>query len=262
MEHIKPCAADTLIAQHLQQRLAIHQRTTPGVDEDGFGLHQREFARTDNAACLRREAHVQRHKIRAAQHVITFRQRVLACAPLQYRHAECKCKFDHVRADRTHAQHHQGLAVQLAQHVTWPLTRTHGAVYAGNLARYRQHQCQRMLCHGNRIGAGYVAHGDAATRCRRQIDIVGAHAPHRDHAQIRAGCKYRIGKLRIGADVDGDPRAANAACQFGTVICATLAKDLYRTQFACALMRRGPFEYRRKIIRHSDQRITSCRCHG
>ena len=52
------------------------------------------------------------------------------------------------------------------------------------MTSHGQHHPQRLLGHGDRVGARRIHHRDAFVRRRFEIDVVHAHAGSPDHAQL------------------------------------------------------------------------------
>ncbi len=88
----------------------------------------------------------------------------------------------------------EGLASQFGalKRFLLPLPGMHQFIGAADVASHGQHQRQRVLGHGNGIGAGSVHDRDAFAGGGIQVDVVDAHAGASDHPQL-AGMLQQFG---------------------------------------------------------------------
>jgi hypothetical protein len=178
---------------------------------------------------------------------------IAAHAESEHVHAERTAERGDAAADRAHAENTQGFAVQLCQHVARPLAGPHVAIDASELARHREHQRKRVLRHRDGVDAGRIAHRDAASSRRFEVDVIRAGAPDGDHLQSWTRREDLVGKTRIGADIDRDARIPDAPDEFGLVFGAAFGMDAHFPQPLRALVGAGALEHRREIVRNNDQ---------
>src|SRR6185436_14616375 len=196
----------------------------------------------------RRKPHVQRNEIGPGQYVVLRLRRVAARTPRQHLHAQAAAKLGDPRAYAAGSEHTQRLAIELGQHVARPAAVAHVAVDLRDPARDGEHERDGVL--GDRIGVGpgRIADGNPVTIRRRKVDVVGAHAPDRNHPEIRALPEYGGGEMCVGADVDGNPRASDAARELCLVVGAALGVYAYVTERARAFVGDRAVEYGREIV--------------
>ena len=109
-------------------------------------------------------------------------------------HPEGPCPPRHFHADSSQAHDAQGLAPQFGalKRFLLPLPGMHQFVRAADVAGHRQHERQRVLGHGDGIGAGSVHHRNALAGGGIQIDVIDAHAGAPDDPQL-TGMFQQIG---------------------------------------------------------------------
>jgi hypothetical protein len=73
----------------------------------------------------------------------------------------------------------------------------HQSVGAAQMSSHGQHHAQRLLGHGDRVGARRIHHRDAFVRRRFQVDVVDPDSGSPDHAQLfRVLQQFRVGLHR------------------------------------------------------------------
>ena len=140
-------AEDPALAQRLVQRLAVDDRATGGVDQDGGRLHQRQLAAADEAACLGCIAQVERDDVGLTKDLVPFDQldaagggplRVVTPAPANRAHAKALTHpgedlSNHSQPDKPHRP-----AAQLRTADLLPDALPHPAVAEWNRTGHRQ----------------------------------------------------------------------------------------------------------------------------
>ena len=66
---VKSCTGDDSCLEGVNQRPFINDWTTSGIDEEGGGTHQGQFARADQMVGGWREGHMDRHDIRFPEEI-------------------------------------------------------------------------------------------------------------------------------------------------------------------------------------------------
>jgi hypothetical protein len=99
-----------------------------------------------------------------------------------------------------------------------------------------------------------VLHSHAARSTGRDVDVVGARAPHGDQSQSRARANHRCRETRVCPHVDDDLCVMNPPDQFFLSIGASFGDDRHVAECAELALRRRPGEHRRKVVRNDDER--------
>src|SRR5207245_11463043 len=104
-------------------------------------------------------------------------------------------------------------------------------------------------------GARRVGHRHPPAAGRLQVDVVGAGAPDRDQLHLAAGGYHAVGELGVSADVDGDPREADALDQLGFLVGAPRADHARLPELLGALVGGRALEHAREIVGDGDERV-------
>jgi hypothetical protein len=264
VEDVQAGAEDLPVAEGGGQRVALHEGAASGVDEDRAGLHEGQLAAADEATRLVGETDMEAHHVGLAQDVVLAgglgaggadASLVAARAPREHVHADGAAEHGDAAADGAHPEHPERLAEELGEHLARPLPTPHLAVDGGDLAPDREHEGEGVLGHREGVDAGRVADRDSTHARGVEVDVVGAGAPHRDHLEPRTRGEDPVAEARVGPDVDGDARVADAPDELGLVVGAALGEHAEIPQGLRALLGRRPLEDGREVVGDDDHAV-------
>jgi hypothetical protein len=218
-EQVRTHGAKMPALQRIDQRRLVHQAAMRGVDQDSTGPHQPQGRGIDQPLRLRRQRQMQGDDV-ARLHQLPERdergRRLGLGTP-----APAEQPRPHGPEHRRQPRGHRPVADQTHRA---PADLAKKGLFLGRErpARRRQaaqageHQGERHLGHGLGVGAGGMAHGDAARLDGREIDPVEGGAELLDQAQPRRlGEQGGSGRLQ---DVPEDESVGEGLAQAAAVV--------------------------------------------
>ena len=198
VEDVQTGAGDVAALERRQQRGLVVDRSARRGDEEGCPLHRSELIDADETLRLRgqRTRHLdeigmldqfgQSHPSYPA----SLRSHVVEVGiERQDLHTERRAQLHQTAADRAQSDHTQRLAEKLTALQSQPIsqrTASQRPVRDRDPLRQIEHEAQRVLGDGFGTGPGIVAHRDAGTGARLDVDDVVARTRRAHRKQIPA----------------------------------------------------------------------------
>ena len=214
-EHIQGRTGDLAGLQSGDQVGLVDDLAPGAVHDPHAGLHLGDGLGVDHAPGVGRDRHVHGDEIGGAVDGVGVghqfdsqltgtdlgEERIVGEDP----HAEGEGALGYLGADAPHAQHAQGLALDLGalEGLPVPLARGHGGVGGGDLAGQRAQHEEGQFGRGDGVAGRRVHHHHAPLGRGGHIDIVDPHAGAAHHAEFRSGLEHGLGDLGLAADDDG-----------------------------------------------------------
>ena len=212
-EDVDRCAGDLPRLERGDQRGLVDQLAAGGVHDPDAVAHVRDRVGVDRVARVVRQREVQRHELRALEHLAERRRLDAELAePLgrdervvgDHLHLERERTARDLPPDAAEAEHPEHLVGELdaAPASALPPALAQRRVRLRDVAREREQQPDRVLGGGDDVRPRRVGDDDPLPGRGVDVDVVDPHSGPADDAQLRALLDQLGGELRRGADDD------------------------------------------------------------